>query len=124
MAYGFDIKYFNSFWLKKAIKNYDDGGLTSNAQSSTWPGLPWNPLNYPTFPYGGGSFLQTTESIFAYNWYVEESRIRGGYNNVSVDLGVRAHIVNEENKQLHRTNALIYSGIFNSRTGINETNQF
>ena len=117
MAYGFDIKYFNSFWLKKAIKNY----TSANTQSSTWPGLPWNPLNYPTFPYDGGAFY-TTGTV--YNWYVEESRIRGGYNNVSVDLGVRAHIVNEENKQLHRTNALIYSGIFNSRTGINETNQF
>jgi hypothetical protein len=27
-------------------------------------------------------------------------------------------------RQQHRSNALIYSGIFNSRTGINNTNQF
>ena len=58
------------------------------------------------------------------DWYIEESRIRGGYNNTSTDYGVKAYIVEEQDTQARRGNSLIYSGIFNSRTGINQTNQF
>ena len=58
------------------------------------------------------------------DWYIEESRIRGGYNNTSTDYGVKAYIVEEQDAQVRRANSLIYSGIFNSRTGINQTNQF
>ena len=58
------------------------------------------------------------------DWYIEEARIRGGYNNTSVDFGVKAYIVEDTFKQQHRISSLIYSGIFNSRTGVNNTNQF
>ena len=58
------------------------------------------------------------------DWYIEESRIRAGYNNTSVDLGVKAYIVEDNPQQQHRFNSLIYSGLFNSRTGVNNTNQF
>ena len=58
------------------------------------------------------------------DWYIEESRIRGGYNNTSTDYGVKAYIVEEQDAQSRRGSSLIYSGIFNSRTGINQTNQF
>jgi hypothetical protein len=58
------------------------------------------------------------------DWYVEEARIRGGYNNLSVDFGVKAYIVEDSTAQQHRFNSLIYSGVFNSRTGVNNTNQF
>ena len=58
------------------------------------------------------------------NFFVEESRIRGGYNNVQVDIGVLAYLAEQESSQENRFNSLIYSGIFNSRTGINNTNQF
>lgn len=58
------------------------------------------------------------------DWYIEESRIRGGYNNTSTDYGVKAYIVEEQDAQTRRESSLIYSGIFNSRTGINQTNQF
>ena len=58
------------------------------------------------------------------DWFLEESRIRGGYNNTQVDLGVKAYTVEDEPKQSHRFSSLIHSGIFNSRTGINQTNQF
>ena len=58
------------------------------------------------------------------NFVVEESRIRGGYNNTQVGLGAKAYLVEEESLQQNRFNSLIYSGIFNSRTGINNTNQF
>ena len=58
------------------------------------------------------------------NWYVEESRIRGGYNNVQTGLSPRAFLVSENNAQEDLSNSIIYSGIFNSRTGINQSNQF
>ena len=60
----------------------------------------------------------------ATSWYEEESRIRGGYNNLSVDFGVKAYLVEDNPVQQHRISTLIYSGLFNSRTGVNNTNQF
>jgi hypothetical protein len=58
------------------------------------------------------------------NWHVEESRIRGDFNADSVDLGVIAHTTNPDYSQTRRSNTLIHSGVYNPRTGFNETNQF
>jgi len=95
-----NVKYFNSFWLKK-IKSIVDADPVVEA-------------NVP------GGYANNTDR----DWFIEESRIRGGYNNTSVDFGVKAYIVEKENKQQHRFNSIIYSGVFNSRTGVNNTNVF
>jgi len=63
-------------------------------------------------------------SVSDRNWYIEEARIRGGYNNVQTGLSPRAFLVSENNAQETLSNSIIYSGIFNSRTGINQSNQF
>tara|TARA_R100000541_G_scaffold43101_1_gene50312 strand:+ start:293 stop:1570 length:1278 start_codon:yes stop_codon:yes gene_type:complete len=60
----------------------------------------------------------------AYNWYIEESRIKGGYNDPQTGLSPRAFLRSEDNKQETLGNSIIYSGVLNSRTGINQTNQF
>ncbi len=60
----------------------------------------------------------------SYNWYVEESRIRGGYNNSQTGLAPRAFLVSEDNLQESLGNSIIYSGVFNSRTGTNQSNVF
>ena len=73
---------------------------------------------------GNDYIPQDFDAVNANDWYVEEARIRGGYNNTSVDFGVKAYIVEDTFKQQHRISSLIYSGIFNSRTGVNNTNQF
>jgi len=86
MATSVDIKYYNTYILKK--------------------------------------IADTTTYGTSYNWYIEESRIRGGYNNVSTGLAPRAFIEAESNLQQSLGNSLIYSGVFNSRTGINQTNVF
>ena len=126
MATSIEIKYFNSFWLKT---------VNTALAVATWPnGYPYNaaePLpvlgggTLAPFPgtgnSGGSDITSTGESI---NWFIEESRIRGGYNNTQVDLGVRAFLVEDDNLQQRRKSSLIYSGIYNSRTGINNTNQF
>lgn len=57
-------------------------------------------------------------------FHIEESRIKGDFNGKSVDYGVRAHLTDESYKEETRENALTYSGIYNSRTGVNNTNQF
>jgi hypothetical protein len=95
-----NLKYFNSFWLKK-MKSV----------------VAADPVDETILP--GGYATDSSE-----DWYIEEARIRGGYNNTSVDFGAKAYLVEEENQQQHRFNSIIYSGVFNSRTGINRTNVF
>jgi hypothetical protein len=97
MAAVIEVKYFNSFMLRKTVDGSD------------------NPV------WKGTSGLT---NVTAKNWIIEEARIRGGYNNTSVDFGAKAYLVADTNKGSIRTSGLIYSGIFNSRTGINNTNQF
>ena len=124
-----DIKFFNSFVLKKNINNLGSG---SAAYMPVFPGLPNNPTDYPLFPTssavpGTGPGGRTDDDVVTANvrnWVVEESRIRGGFNETEVGYGVRAYLRKETSEQKIRTNAIIYSGIYNSNTGINRTNEF
>ena len=56
--------------------------------------------------------------------HIEESRIKGGFNEPFAALGPKAYATNENYEENRRENALIYSGIYNSRTDINKTNVF
>lgn len=182
MSATIELKYFNSFWLKK-MKSITDvtpsaSGVTYHlttiatigqtsitlASTPTLPNIGPGQAIYYTIAgvtytliikdYSGtviqlmepiiGSDISTSvqltfgeiidftyvpgSSKYTYNqttdWYIEEARIRGGYNNTTVDFGVKAYTVTETNSQQNRPNSLIYSGIFNSRTGVNNTNQF
>ena len=115
MPASIQVKYFNSFWLKKAVQTKDL--KVNGAYEPTFPGLEWNPADYPTWP-------GLTVNDANLNWIIEEARIRGGYNNTSTDYGVRAYMVDNTNLQSRLGNSLIYSGIFNARTDVNETNVF
>ena len=103
-----EVKYFNTFLLKKTV---------DNGKNVLWNGS-------FGIPESIGGYPATTANEKADSWVIEESRIRGGYNNTSVDFGAKAYIVEEEPQGTRRFNAIIYSGIFNSRTGINRTNVF
>ena len=96
-----EVGYFNSFYMKRLADLPTGNGET-----------------------GSTNYTSPTTSVIQEDWYVEESRIRGGYNNTSTDLGVKAYIVEDNDAQQRRKNSLIYSGIFNSRTGVNQSNQF
>ena len=110
MAAIIEVKYFNSFLLKKTIG--------SSSKLPLWNGS----RGIPKVGNMQGGYSQVgTAYSSTDNWLVEESRIRGGYNNTIVDLGPRAFLVEEELNGIQRINSLIYSGIFNSRTGINQT---
>jgi len=171
MAATLELKYFNSFWLKKMDSIVDilttEGKATASTAPSTTIALQQpnlyigvgqslkytinNVTYYHTILYENGTTITldkpTTADIaantlisfgeitdFTYipasytggnnDWYAEEARIRGGYNNTSVDFGVKAYLAEDYRLQQNRFNSMIYSGIFNSRTGINNTNQF
>tara|TARA_R110001606_G_scaffold238177_2_gene386218 strand:- start:153 stop:2129 length:1977 start_codon:yes stop_codon:yes gene_type:complete len=108
MAAIIEIKYFNTFTLYK----------TNNGSE-----MPiWNSSRGIPEDLGGYEVVPNTND--ANNWVIEESRITGGYNNTSVDFGAKAYIVEEDTNASFLGNSLIYSGPFNSRTGINKTNVF
>ena len=120
MAVTKEITYFNSFLVKKVIQKTGASYPTVSNKAATWPALPWNPEGYPSFPL----LADTDNSANASCWYIEESRIRGGYNNKQIDFGVKAYLTEDEDKALTLINGLIYSGLYNLRTGINQTNVF
>ena len=97
MAAIIEVKYFNSFMLRKTV----------------------NSSGVPVWKGAADAISNNTK-----NWIIEESRIRGGYNNTSVDFGVKAYLAAETNTGSILSSSLIYSGILNSRTGVNNTNQF
>ena len=104
-----EVKYFNSFLLRKSV---------DAANQPQWFGSRGIP------EIVGGWEQGTVDVNNTLNWAIEESRIRGGYNNTSTSLGAKAYLVEDEPEGSIRGNSMIYSGIFNSRTGINQTNQF
>ena len=108
MAATIEVKFFNSFLLKKTIKS----------DIPVWNGSTGVPEGV------AGSNPVITGGTQDNSYYVEEARIRGGYNNTNISYGVRAYLVEDEPKSSIRFNSLIYSGIFNSRTGVNDTNVF
>ena len=96
-----EVEFFNSYWLK-SLKSQNADTITGF------------PKAHPGIAYPGGLAL----GFSTRNYYIEESRIRGGFNNVSTDKGVRAYLDEQYPLQQNRINTLIYSGIYNSRTGI------
>ena len=115
-----EVSYFNSFILKKNLLDRGE-----------WePKLRWNgSFGIPTGVAGTTPVVSplpaaTPSTTDGTSWAIEESRIRGGYNNTNVDYGVKAYLVEDNPKASFRINAMIYSGIYNSRTGINNTNVF
>jgi len=179
MAAILELKYFNTFWLKKikTITSVNPGttatintvnttsfsissplGVTSmnvgqevsmtyvdgisgsdvdytstivsrvSSQNFTVALAPANFTGTPQITFGKiidfDNIPQSYNATPASDWFIEESRIRGGYNNTSVDYGVKAYLVEDEPRQSHKFSGLIHSGVFNSRTGFNATNQF
>ena len=145
MAFDLEVKYYNTFWLKQNTTPF----LTTNSTLrpsyvKLFPGIPFlnkTNDNYPNWPQSTSSIPSGVTPTIPYsnvyttnnnsylpndgsNWVIEESRIRGGYNNTQVDLGVRAYLMEDSSNVRYRSNALVYSGIFNSKTNINRTNVF
>lgn len=71
-----------------------------------------------------GWFNSAEKQALREGYFIEDSRIRGGFGNTQVDLGVRAYLNEDNPVAQHRFASLIYSGPYNSVTGFNETNVF
>ena len=56
--------------------------------------------------------------------FLETQRIFDRFNSVQMVKGVRVNIPQENYAEERRKSGLIYSGIYNSRTGVNRLNQF
>ena len=98
MAYSLEVKFFNSFWLKKVDSTGNDEG---------WAGLPWNPTGYYAFPFGTDATTPENPIPSVANmWYIEESRIKGGFDNVGVDIGVKAFVTENNPIQVKLSNSL------------------
>jgi len=143
-----EVDFYNTFYLKRVatlqVKDQVSTGETGTVgdEIDMGSGLgacfgAW-PINQVYAPpqtvnitdgslnnYGTASTdISFRSSVNQTNFYLEESRIEGGFNNVETGYGARAFLDEDEPVQQHRFNALIYSGVFNSRTGINRTNEF
>lgn len=123
MAATLPISYYNTFLGKKTGYILTPSGSpdVDDPYYPVWPSIWYNPKDYDAFP---GNCTDQEIWQAERNWYIEEARIQGGYNNTTVDFGVRAYINEDNINQQHRFNAIIYSGVFNSTTGINKTNVF
>lgn len=103
-----EVKYFNTYILNKT---------NNGSEMPIWNGS-------RGIPNALGGYEVGPSGTDNNDWVIEESRIRGGYNNTSVDFGVKAYLVEDDPKASFLSSSMIYSGIFNSRTGINNTNVF
>jgi hypothetical protein len=98
---------------------------------------------YATFIPGTNATVRSTkiyispnlykDSTYTLNWHncyafgngVESNRIRDSFNAVYISNGVKASAtIDQEYIEEHRKNGLIYSGIYNSNSGVNNLNQF
>ena len=105
MAATIEVKYFNSFVLRKTLNSSGAAAWNGSKGDGTYPAISPNNAN-------------------AKNWAIEESRIRGGYNNTSTGYGVKAYLGEDNPQGSVRINSMIYSGIFHSRTAVNDTTVF
>ena len=74
-----EVKYFNTYILNKT---------NNGSEMPIWNGSRGIPSSIGGYEVG-------PSGIDDNDWVIEESRIRGGYNNTSVDFGVKAYLVED-----------------------------
>jgi hypothetical protein len=108
---------------ENTIKNITNGNKTLILKNKIPVTIPIETL----ITFGVITDFSALPGMYAVNgndWAIEEARIKGGYNNTSVDFGVKAYIVEDSLSRITFPSSIIWSGIYNSRTGINNTNEF
>lgn len=111
MAHSLEIDYYNTLVLKRYMDNMPLGashrhkGAFNPSYSNT---------AHPSLDFGD-----------VRNTYIEESRIKGGFNQPFMDKGPKAYADNDEKREATVViSGLIHSGPLNNSTGLNETNFF
>ena len=133
----------NNDWLKITHPPPEEGGSGQVVYvriKNTNAGTATNPSNVSAFTTGFPNYSDTIGlDVFnslgmkrVLNWHncysfgngVESTRVGDVFNMPRVTPGVKVSTVFEEYKEEHRKYGLIYSGIYNSTSGINNLNQF
>jgi hypothetical protein len=63
-------------------------------------------------------------NCYAFGNGVESNRIQDGFNKPFLTAGVKVSTIFEDYKEEHRTNGLVFSGIYNNVGAVNNLNQF
>jgi len=64
-------------------------------------------------------------NCFSFGNGLESNRIRDGFNEIFIANGVKASTTTQQTyEEEHRASGLIYSGLYNSNSGVNDLNQF
>ena len=64
-------------------------------------------------------------NCFSFGNGLESNRIRDDFNEMYIGNGVKASTITQQTyEEEHRSNGLIYSGLYNSNSGVNDLNQF
>ena len=109
----------------------DNYSLTAMAQYAVAAGGSTLTLRDTQGSVGGSELLHRQTHKLSWNncWSfgngVESDRIRDDYNTPQMDNGVKASsVLNKQLKEERRKHGVIWSGIYNSNVGVNDTNQF
>ena len=79
---------------------------------------------FPILEHGNYNSIKWYNA-FCFENGVESNRIRDDFNAIYIDTGIKASsTVSEQIKEEHKFNGLIWSGIVNSKNGINKCNEF
>jgi len=118
-----DMSTFTAIVVKHNI-NFS-GGMLPLFDLSITSGQVINPVKIVI----DSKMWNSNHNLNYYNCYsfsngVESNRIRDNYNTSFISKGVRVSSVLDSYKQERREYGLIYSGIYNSMSGMNNLNQF
>ena len=74
---------------------------------------------------GNRNGVKTWFNCFSFGNGVESNRLRDDFNATTIDKGpIVSTVLDEPYSEQRKSNGIIYSGLFNSRVGVNKTNQF
>jgi|TARA_B110000259_G_scaffold84266_1_gene98369 hypothetical protein len=111
--------------ISKASGNYAAGATTINVVSGK---SPRNEATNASQPWRAPHFTKQDlgwTNVWQFGNGIESDRVRDDYNAPQLKNGVKAStVLAEPYAEEHRSSGFIFSGIFNSTSGVNNLNQF
>ena len=116
------------------LQTYDNENTYKSQNPAVWETEPKEAIDIDiyyeasqAYPIADHNNEKTLEyfNCFSFGNGVESNRIRDDFNTMTIAKGVKASApLAEQYKEERRKNGLIFSGIYNSTSGINRLNQF
>jgi hypothetical protein len=124
----------STFGNMEILQEYSDDNTFSTENPAIWETEPKEAIDIDiyyeasqAYPIADHNNVKTLDyfNCFSFGNGVESNRIRDDFNTMTIAKGVKASApLAEQYKQEVRKNGLIFSGIYNSTSGINRLNQF